>query len=94
MIALNKLTMASIIVVGAALPIGSAEAARCKQGYIYRSSSGVCQTVAAAARQGVRIKRFKHKRKVVRPAPTFEQHVANWAARHRASLIRQLNSME
>jgi hypothetical protein len=36
----------------------AADAARCKQGQVYRPSIGVCQSKATAARQGVRSKRY------------------------------------
>jgi hypothetical protein len=41
-----------------ALP-APAEAARCPSGYIYRSSAGVCQSKALAARQGIRVRHAK-----------------------------------
>jgi hypothetical protein len=40
-----------------------AEAARCKQGQIYRPSLGVCQSKAAAIRQGV----YRAPRKAKKP---------------------------
>lgn len=91
---MRKLVYACCIVVGAALPTGSAEAARCKQGYIYRPSVGVCQTKAAAARQGIRTKRYV-KRVIKRPVPrlTYQQHVEQWAKRNRTAIIKKLEGL-
>lgn len=84
---MRKLTMVCAVMFGAALPTGGAEAARCKQGYIYRSSIGVCQTKATAIRQGIRIKRYT-KRSAVRL--TYQQHVEQWVKRNRKMLIRRI----
>jgi hypothetical protein len=83
---MRRLVYACCIAVGAALPTGGAEAARCKQGYIYRPSVGVCQTKAAAVRQGVYRKRVV-KRKA-RPAAPVMLPVETWAVRYKTRITR------
>lgn len=73
----------------------AADAARCPKGLIYRPSLGVCQTIAAAQRAGLRVSYVRVKKvKRARPAPrqpvyrvTFENMVWNYVEANRQMLI-------